>query len=123
MPLPDESTFVAAHRENVPPPTVHTTATIGGRVTARGGRGRKGGRGRGKDSQELATSNPGRGWARSGGRGGVRSRRRGGRVPNECTDVNQIHEVHSSLNQVPVNHTNLKEITITKTAREASQSY
>jgi hypothetical protein len=47
MPLPDESVFVAAHREDIPPPTMHTTATRVGRATTRGSRVRKGGRGHG----------------------------------------------------------------------------
>ena len=80
MPLPNESAFVAAHREDLPPPTVHTTATRGGRTIARGGRGRKGSIGKGRDNKGSAASKPGRGTARSwgrGGKGGVRSRGRG----------------------------------------------
>jgi hypothetical protein len=110
VPLPYESAFVSAHKEDVPPPTVHTTATDGGRAIARGGRGRKGSRGRARNNSESANSIPERGRARSkgrGGRGGVRASTRGGRVPNEHTYVYQ----------------NPEEITVTQSASEASQRY
>ena len=103
VPLPDESAFVAAHREDIPPPTMHTTATRVGRAATRGSRGRKGGRGHGRENQESGfPSNVGRRKARSrgrGGRGSGRSRGRGGRV----------HEDHIDLNLVP------DEISLTQT--------
>jgi hypothetical protein len=108
VPLPDEYAFVAAHREDAPPPIVHTTATRGGRAIARSGRGRKGNRGRARDNNESANSIPERGRARSRGRGGkrgVRASGRGGRVTNEHTYVYQIPE----------------KITVTQSAPESSQ--
>ena len=89
VPLPHESTFVATHREDIPRPTMHTTATRVGRATTRGNKGRKGGRGHGRENQDSGfPSNVGRGKAtsrRRGGRGSGRSRGRGGELPDEIS--------------------------------------